>query len=194
MRHVIPALVAFMLFLIVDVAPLAAQDTLSALRPGERVRVWSSTYQGIGAYDGVRADTLLVVTAAGERQLPLDSVRRLERSLGPPALGPAAGRGALVGGVTGGLAGGAFVGLILVLFCESPSCDADDWVRGMAVGAGVGGAIGAVGGGIAGFTYEAMRGERWERVPVRPGLSINVGSGGAVAVRAVVPGGRRARA
>jgi hypothetical protein len=164
-------------------APLAAQKDPSLLAPGSRVRVTSSQFAGVGVYQGARADTVVVLTATGEqRRLPLHSIQRLERSLGPPAYSRALRHGALGGAVGGAIGGAAFVALVLVVFCEPGFCDGDDWVTALAVGVGAGGAGGAVIGGVGGVTYAAVRGERWERVALPQGIRFSAAPDGRIGV------------
>jgi hypothetical protein len=176
LRRLIPVL---MVLLVAAPLPLRAQEDPSSLPPGARIRISSSLFHGTGIYQGTRADTVVMRTTVGEeRRVPVDSIRRLERSLGSPALGRSLGHGALAGAGGGVIAGAVGGALILALFCEPGSCTGDEWVEVMAIGAGVMGAVGAVSGGLLGLTYAVVRGERWQRVPLPEGLAVSVGADG----------------
>jgi hypothetical protein len=183
--------ILFVLFAVVVLTgptSLGAQDVSPLVRPGDRVRILSPSFHGTGVYQAVSGDTVVVYADPGGIQhIPVASVARLERSLGRPGPGRSAGHGALVGGVGGALAGGLFVGMLLAIFCEPPSCTADDWVTGVGVGAGVGGAAGVVAGAVAGLAYAGVRGERWQDVPLPAGLGVSVRADRGVGIAFRVP-------
>jgi hypothetical protein len=134
------------------------------VEPGDRVKVRPSP---------TTHDRVLLVTAAdsqnltlvGERtrrevRVPLESIRRLERSVGLPTAGSSIGKGAIFGVLAGAAAGAGF-GLLLA---EDPHKAEAALVLG-----GIGGGIGA---GVGALTGAVTRTEQWESVPVARRIAV----------------------
>lgn len=143
--------------------------------PGARVRVSApGVGRTTGRVAGLRGDTLLLRTAAGEAAVPLGPVRTVEVSKG---------RSAWRGAAVGAAAGGAVLGTFLALVAPEPrGCDYLCFNRpqGFVIGA----VLGAVPGGVLGALIGR---EEWERLPVGAVVGLGPAAAGGVAVSARVP-------
>ncbi|HKG95778.1 MAG TPA: hypothetical protein VKA84_27960 [Gemmatimonadaceae bacterium] len=147
-------------------APRAAPGA-PAVSPGERVRVWTRdrSYPPLrraGPLIALTGDSVVLTYELARRRLalPLDSVQRLDVSLGRAPTAHRARVGAVAGGVVGGLVGVA-AGLTYVALCESDSCRRRSLLAWGASALG-GAAVGAAGGAAVAAALPGA--ERWEPV------------------------------
>jgi hypothetical protein len=176
--------------LVAAAPPLAAQDAATPT-PGTRVRLYLQPTKGgshssskrVGTLVRWNADTVVLSTsgAAAETPVPRAAIDRMDVSRGRTRLRGGL-KGAAIGGVIG-IATGAILGAVTYEENDCVQiCVVEDSRGGdTALGGVVGGILGIPIGGIVGALNA---GERWERVPPHPRVSIMPARGGLrVAVR-----------
>lgn len=119
--------------------------------------------QFVGTLRGRRDDDVVIRVGSPETELavPVNSVRRVEVSLGSHGR---AGRGALIGLGAGAL-GGVLAGLIVCAGdnCETSGYDGETGIVSMVLG--LGGAV--VGTGLGALTGSLIRSERWRTIQLQ---------------------------
>jgi hypothetical protein len=153
--------------LLAAAAPVAARDTAS-VRAGDKVRL---TPSGVGRFKAtvleVQEDALVVRVGEGAPQrIALSGLQRLEVARGRRGH---VLQGALIGFLPG-FAFGAYAGN--ALGCDDQGPDCTDVGAAIAGGLMCGG-ITAVAGGLVGL---AVRGDRWEKMPLPARHGANIGA------------------
>ena len=161
MTHTLNAIIAS---LVVSGASMwGAHPSWAQVDAGSRIRVTTPHGSHRGRLVSLDGDSLRYTRSDTARvtALPLASVVRLERSVGKRS---AAGRGALIGGLIGG-------GFGLFLGIAASTDNSGWWEVGAEDIAAVTAIVGATGAGIGALLGAASRRDRWETVPLSPGVA-----------------------
>ena len=161
MTHALNAIVAS---LVVSGASMwGAHPAWAQADAGSRIRITTAHGSHRGTLVSLDGDSLRYTRSGTARvtALPLASVVRLERSAGKRS---AAGRGALIGGLLGG-------GFGLFLGIAASTDNSGWWEVGPEDIAAVTAVVGATGAGIGALIGAASKRDRWETVPLSPGVA-----------------------
>ncbi len=154
---------------------VTAQDSVQ-VKPGDRVRVAYCTSKFLPVTGGeartrcrtdegtirtIAADSLVLVTGASDRAVPVDAISKFEVRVRQEGH---AVRGAVIGALVG-IAVGAGIGTALAVSCNNNAVDSDDAI-GCALWPAVTVPPGLALGTIAGAVIGGAKGAKWEDVPL----------------------------
>jgi hypothetical protein len=154
--------------LLVSASPLAGQAL--AVAPGQRVRVTTASFRGVGLVAATGADSLTLILENYPKPVvyPWSGVSRLDvrRPLSKP-------QGALKGAKWGAIIGSPFMGLVAAAYSQDETRTKEDpstalfAIVGIAEAAGIGAIVGAIHPGGA-----------WDTVRSAPAISLRPAGGG----------------
>ena len=142
---------------------LGAYPVLAQLDAGSRIRVTTARHARVGTLVSLDNDSLRYTPSkdTAVTAIPVASVLRLERSAGKR---PATGRGAKIGALAGG-------GFGLFLGIAASTDNSGWWEVGAEDIAAATAFVGVVGAGIGALIGAASKQDRWEPVPLSPGVA-----------------------